>query len=448
MSLSAPLAGERYHLFGIAGRGMAPLAIAARHLGADIDGCDRAGFLDSLESLERAGIPVTPEHDPAHVRADTTFVATSIAPETGPEVVAAAESARYWHRTDLLAHLFRARPGAGVTGSHGKGTVTAFAAAALAEAGLDPLAVIGAAVPALGGVTRVGDGPLVAEVDDSDLSLDRVATEIAVVTNLDDDHPHLATTLRQAVTAVGDFVASARRLVILGPSPRQNELAARSHAPVWRYGIEISARVQSREGGVTRLILSAPGAADIPATLQLLGGAIEVNAALGFATAIALGADPVRAAAGLGRLDVIRRRMERLGAPDGVAVFDDFGGKHPVNVRRGLETLRRHYPHARITAVFEPYGPYLPRWGRRYARALSLADRIVALPPAFLADYADAPPVAGDWHAACTAPVVIVHREAAVPTALSGNRAGDIVVFFAQIHRTRALALEAAGLPA
>jgi UDP-N-acetylmuramate--alanine ligase len=220
-----PLVGESYHLFGIAGRGMAPLALAARHLGADVTGCDRSGQEETREALAAAGLDFDRDHSPSHVAPGAIFVATSVAPPDEPEVVAAERAGGVLHRTDLLARVLEARPGAGVTGSHGKGTVTALAAAALEAAGLDPLAVVGASVPDIGGMVRLGGGPTVAEVDDSDLSLARVATEVAVVTNLD-DHPHLPGSLSQAVEGVGEFVSKARRRVVLGPSPRSGRLAA------------------------------------------------------------------------------------------------------------------------------------------------------------------------------------------------------------------------------
>ena len=51
MSAARPLAGERFHLIGVAGRGMAPLAVVARHLGAEVTGCDRAPADDLVEWL-------------------------------------------------------------------------------------------------------------------------------------------------------------------------------------------------------------------------------------------------------------------------------------------------------------------------------------------------------------------------------------------------------------
>ena len=297
-----------------------------------------------------------------------------------PEIQAAAAAGRLWHRTDLLATLLRLRRSAGVSGSHGKGTVTALAAAALAESGLDPLAVVGALVPSFGGPTLLGAGPIVAEVDDSDLSLARVDTDVAVVTNLDHDHPYLGHTLAQSVAAVGEFVGRARELVVLGPSPRAERIAAYARVEVWRFGRELSARTLGVERGETRLDLRAPGGIRERATVRLIGPRTGHNAALAFGTALALGADPAAAAAGLGAVTSLARRLEPVGARDGVHVFSDYGYKHPVNVRTGLAALRRHFPAARITAVFEPYVGYLAPWGRRYARALGGADHVVLAP--------------------------------------------------------------------
>ena len=131
---------------------MAPLAIAARHLGAEVTGCDRAGQVETDAALAAAGLLYDRDHSEAHVVPGVTFVATSVAPSDAPEVLAAQEAGDVWHRTDLLARLLDVRPGVGVTGSHGKGTVTALAAAALESAGLDPLAIVGVTVPDLGGM--------------------------------------------------------------------------------------------------------------------------------------------------------------------------------------------------------------------------------------------------------------------------------------------------------
>lgn len=435
MSVTRPLDGERYHLFGVGGRGMAPMAVAARHLGAEVTGCDRAAKPEPREFLATAGLDYEPEHSPAHVVPGVTTVATSVADPVEPELVAAHDAGAVWHRTDLLARLLRSRPSVGVTGSHGKGTVTALLAASLEAGGLDPLAVIGVAVPHFGGMVRLGEGPIVAEVDDSDLSLARVDTDVAVVTNLDQDHPHLPFSMAESVQGVGEFVSRARDRVVLGASPRAGLLAAYAQADVLRQGKDFSARTVWSRNAETCLELRGPDGSRINGLVRLVGAATASNAALAHATAVSLGVDPEASAAGLASIGSIRRRTEPMGIHRGVRVFDDFGGKHPVGVRAGLEALRRHYPEARLVAVFQPYGPFLPRWGRRYARALSRADHVVLAPAVFSPDYASDGRVDPGWTRACTSlSVEVSSPDEAASAAMSVARPGDVVVVFAQLE--------------
>jgi UDP-N-acetylmuramate--alanine ligase len=266
-----------------------------------------------------------------------------------------------------------------------------------------------------------------------------------VVTNLDDDHPHLDTTLAQAVTAVSEYVARARRRVVLGPSPRAEAIETAASGEVWRYGRDFTARTVSISGPRTVVDLHGPGGERIRTQLGLITPKIATNAAVAFATALALGAEAEAAAEGLGRLTLLYRRLEPVGTRDGIRVYDDFGGKHPVAVREGIAQLRRHFPAARITAVFEPCGPYLARWGRRYARALARADRVVLVPPVFLADYDAGAAFDSGWMGGITAPVHAVDQVDAVERALESSGEGDIVVFFAQANASRSMALGALG---
>ncbi|MDX6372587.1 MAG: UDP-N-acetylmuramate--alanine ligase [Nocardioidaceae bacterium] len=432
-----PLTGERYHLVGLAGRGMAPLAVAARHLGAQVSGCDHGGLRHYLDFLHAAGIDPATTHSIRHFAGGATVVASSVVPAELPELVAAAAAGRLWHRTDLLARVLATRRSLGVSGSHGKGTVAALAAAALEGAGLDPLAILGVMVPRYAGATRLGAGPIVAEVDDSDLTVSRVCVDVAVVTNLDHDHPYLDHRLADAVQAVGEFVGKARERVLVGPSPRAERLAAHAKVEVWRVGRELTARTMAVGSGETRLELRAPDGVREEATIRLIGPRSGPNAALAFGAALSFGAEPAAAAAGLGTLDRLYQRLEPIVERDGVRIFADYGFKHPVNMRTGLEALRRHFPRARIVAVFEPYVGYLAPWGRRYARALGLAERVVLAPPTGTEDFPDGRPFDPAWYDACPVPVVHADKAEALDAGLAECRPGDVLVLFG---RTRTLA--------
>ncbi len=423
---------------GVGGRGLAPLAGAASFLGAEVSGCDTGGFRYARDLVNEAGIAIQVGHDPAHLDDGSRLVVTASARADNDEVVAALKKGRLHRRMDLVAGIMAERPGLGVCGSHGKGTVTALAAGAALEYGLDPLIVVGADAPDLGGALRLGSGPSVMEVDDSDLAAHFVACDIAVVTNLDDDHPHLPTTLTEATASVGGFVSNARELVILGPSPRQEDLAAQARAPVWRVGRELKAAIaqESPEGSLVRI--TGPEGERVEALIRLVGGATATNAAIAYGAARAMGVPREEAASGLSLITRLHRRLEPLGCHDGVWVYDDFGGKHPVNVAAGIAALRRRHPSARIVAIFEPVlASRIQKWGWRYSRALATADAVIILPtyqhPEYPAKKASDRP---DWYSGAGGIVISsASITEAAERAASLAKPGDIIVGFLQIHQ-------------
>lgn len=434
-----PLDGARLHVRGIGGRGLAPLAAAAKSLGADVTGCDPRGQPQMRAVLRDAGILRQECHDPAHLDDGRELVATASAPLGDPEVEAARSAGRLHRRMDLTAAVLAARPGLGVTGSHGKGTVAALAAGAARAAGLDPMSVLGVDAPQIGGAFHAAPGPAIVEVDGSDLAAHFVTCDVATVTNLDDDHPYMPVTVAEEAASVAGFVANARTQVILGASPRRELIARSARAPVWRLGVDVVARVtgQRAEGTVVRI--EGPDEGErVEALIRLVGPATSANAALAYASARALGAEPEAAAHGLSTVDRLDRRLEPLGCHGGVWVYDDFGAKHPAAVRGGLVALRRRHAGARIIAVFEPlFGATIRTWGWRYARALRLADLPIILPTVEHPDYpATDDPALRDWYRQIGTGVVACETQQAAAR-LAARRAdpGDVIVGLVQMNQ-------------
>ena len=84
--------GRRFHMLGIGGAGMSALATVAYAWGADVSGCDRAASPYS-DRLVRFGVPVSLEHDPAHLEPGMELVVSSAISNTEPPARATTRSA-------------------------------------------------------------------------------------------------------------------------------------------------------------------------------------------------------------------------------------------------------------------------------------------------------------------------------------------------------------------
>lgn len=376
-----PLAGLSLHVLGVRGRGMRTVALAAAAAGADVNGCDRREAGDDGE-LDRHGIPVVRGHAAVHVER-RRLVATTATPADHPELRAAQAAGGAHHRSDLLAALVRDRGtrSVAVTGTHGKGTVTALTGLSLVRLGADPWVLLGLTAPQLGGSIRLGRGPAVVEADESDGSIARIRVDVSVVTNVAFDHPQYRRSVRDTLAALSEHVAAvpAGGRVILGSGRALRPLAAEARAPVWSLGRDFGARVLRTNSEETVIEFRDPGGGRVVGSLRFRSVYLAENVALAYAALRALGYSPEAATAGLGELTCLARRFETVGTARRIRVVDDFG-KHPACIAATIAILRATTPR-RLHILYEPNRyDHVSRWGARLVAALARADRVVLLP--------------------------------------------------------------------
>src|SRR5207249_522535 len=98
-----------------------------------------------------------------------------------------------------------------VAGTHGKSTTTAMIAHALLQCGADPSFVVGGTAPQLGGGSRSGaSNYFVAEACEFDRSFHHLHPQVALITNIEEDH-------LDCYKDINDILASFRNFVQLVP---------------------------------------------------------------------------------------------------------------------------------------------------------------------------------------------------------------------------------------
>jgi UDP-N-acetylmuramate--alanine ligase len=359
---------EAYFFCGVGGSGMAPLALIVQARGASVAGSDRAldqgRNLAKFDFLKSCGVALFPQDGAGLTSAAQTLVASAAIEDSVPDVAAAKRvGAKLMLRAELLAQLFNAaQTRIGVAGTSGKSTTTGMIGWILSQAGRDPTVMNGAEMknfitperPYASALVGRGEA-FVSEVDESDGSIARYSPTVAVVNNVSLDHKSMEE-LRQLF---GDFTAKADKAVL---NLDNEETAALARGPAagkaLTYSLSdpdadllalepkpapggISFDVRLKGGGQAHVDLGAPGLHNVSNALAAIGAALACGVSL------------QDVAAALSGFTGIRRRMDVIGAANGVTVIDDFG-HNPDKIAATLDTL--HAFPGRLLVMFQPHG--------------------------------------------------------------------------------------------
>jgi len=356
---------------------MAPLAIYLAQAGFEVTGEDDAlqdGEMRGL--LERGGISLVP------LPAGCELVVHSSAVSSGhPGARRARElGLPLVRRGELLAELVRDLKLVAVCGSHGKTTTTAMLITALRRANFPAGYVLGGLFADGASPARVGsNGWVVAEIDESDGTIDRFRPEIAVIANLDWDHPDRYREPGDFDAAFASLLGRTRGAVLVsdacGRSLRLKEVLP-AGLPAFTFGRsgDFSGDAAGESDGGMMLRLGGRFA-PCEAPVRARGDFNAANATAALAAASLMGADPGRDS--LAAYPGVRRRQEELSAAGGLTVIEDYA-HHPTEIRSLLASLRRQ--GRRLVVVFQPHRySRTAQFKAEFAAALALGDSVMLL---------------------------------------------------------------------
>ena len=350
---------------------MSAIARILRARNVDVSGSD-VGVTPLIEQLRSEGVRVTIGHEASNVRGADVVVVSSAIDRGNPEYLAAARAGTpVLHRGEMLARLLSGRRGIAVCGTHGKTTTTAMAHAVLRGGGIDAGLVLGGIDVALATNAYDGTSPwFLMEADESDGSFALLEPNIAIVTNIENDHLTSDDELPGLVRAFGEFLAKLPDdgLAIVGID---NALAAsltdhEFRAPVVTCGLASAARIRAanvcfEDFGSTFDVLDGEAALG---TIELrVPGAMNVeNALAALAVGRAFELPFASIAASLKAFRGVRRRFDILLSNQRATIVDDYA-HHPTAVRATIAAAR-HYHRGTLVVAFQPH---------RYTRTAFLA---------------------------------------------------------------------------
>jgi UDP-N-acetylmuramate--alanine ligase len=354
---------RRPHLIGIGGIGVSGVARALHARGLDVRGSDVRESSITL-ALRAQGVRVTIGQRAENLGDADTVVWSTAVPETNPERRAAVERGlQVRHRSEVLGALLDGRPSVGVLGTHGKGTTAAAITWLLEAGGRAPGFVIGGLLLNYDTNARwPTDGPVVAEIDESDGSLVNVPTQTVVINNLEADHLNYYTNGLEDVLA--RFQHHFERhpgidLVVANTDdPGARAAVTRAGRAFVGFGLSDDPAVTYRatdlvvDGLTTRFTVRCEGRTLGPVHLRLPGRYNVSNAIGAIATAHRLGVPFADIARGVESFRGLENRFTVVEAGRMTVVKDYIS--HPTGIRRVLEAAREG-GRGPITAVFKPY---------------------------------------------------------------------------------------------
>jgi len=368
--------GKRVHFIGIGGTGMSGIASILLDLGYKISGSDLQSTIIT-KRLVNKGAMIFRGHHSSHISGANLVVISSAINEENKEVIAARNNKiEIIPRAEMLSRIMQQNYRIAVSGTHGKTTTTSMISLILERMKLDPTVAIGGEVNDIGGNAKLGKGDyVVVEADESDGSFLLLNPNMAVVTNIENDHLDYFTHLGKTIESFTKFMnkvpddgciiygydcSNARQII-------KNQLFKKR---VISYGFHQYAQLRAVNPGLIRnsstsdiyykhhklgqLKLNIPGCHNISNALAAISTAMELGIKFEDITEI------------LFYFKGVKRRQELIAKfHDSLMIIDDYG-HHPSEIKATLEAIRKGWPEYRIITVFQPH---------RYSRTKLLLEQ-------------------------------------------------------------------------
>lgn len=372
---------------------MYPLAQILHTKGYYLTGSDN-NETATLQAVRDMGVPVTLGQRAENIEGADLIVFSAAIMEDNPELIAARKAAengvRLAERSELLGLVTEQFSKAFcVSGTHGKTTTSSMLTCILLAANVDPSAVIGGKLRAIGGSGRAGKSEyMVCEACEFKDTFLHLFPNISVILNIDEDHMDYFKTMDNLKASFAKFCGLTTDIIIANGDDRNvldvlkscdtkatiklyGETEFNHFHPEdirqlgdfhWRFNIEhVDTDIDET---LCEIDLHVPGKHNV----------YNATAAVAAAYTAGISIDAIKQ--GLSEFTGAMRRFEKLAEINGVTFVDDYG-HHPAEIAATLKTAKA-MSFKRVWCVHQPF-----TYSRtamlldEFAEALSTADKVV-----------------------------------------------------------------------
>jgi UDP-N-acetylmuramate--alanine ligase len=369
---------KHVHFIGIGGTGLSAIARVLLESGYLVTGSDRL-MSPLAKSLQAEGVRVDIGHRAENVAGAQLVVRSSAVPDDNAEVLEAQKQGiPVLKRSEFLSNLMEGHIGIAIAGTHGKTTTTAMIAWMLTFLKQDPSYIAGGVLKNTGTNAHAGKGRIfVIEADEYDRMFLGLKPKIAVITNIEHDHPDCYPSEVDFFNAFDEFASHVVSKGSMGVcaddqgAARLGQIANQRGQKVFTYGIRESNNsagslldyaadsvVANRDGGMSfnaRCNLTGSNfEQNLAVNLQLPGKHNVQNALAALAVAHQMQMPVKKAGGALAEFQGTGRRFEVRGEVDGITVIDDYA-HHPTEIKATIAAARMRYPKSVLWVVWQPH---------------------------------------------------------------------------------------------
>ncbi len=372
---------EKVYFIGIGGIGISALAQLMHHEGKTVSGTNDNPSPETLDRVRALGIEINIGADIDKVPKDADLIVYSLAwDDREPEFMKAVRALGIpvFSYPQALGLVSVDKYTIAISGTHGKTTTTAMIAEMMIEAKLDPTVIVGSLLKSGSNFVPGESNYFVVEACEYRRSFLNLNPNIAIITNIDNDHLDYYKDLADIQSAFVEFV---------GKLPADGFLICDTDdlllVPIIEAAKKVGAQIinyrapreeNNELGGETsKLDLKVPGEHNIKNAMC----ALSVGEILKVSPSTALGA--------LNKFSGTWRRFEFKGeTKEGALVYDDYA-HHPTEIKASIlgarEFMKKRGLEGKLIIAFQPHLYSRTKLLKDdFAEALALADQVILLP--------------------------------------------------------------------
>ena len=358
---------KKIHFVGIGGAGMIGIARVLLKKGYKISGSDVVDSND-LKKLRKEGAKVFIGHSKDNIKHADLLVVSSAIDKNNPELLQANKnSITTIPRAEMLASIMIGYESIAIAGSHGKTTTTSMIAKIISKAGLSPTYVVGGKVLSTDENSDLGEGKyIVVEADESDGTFTHLQPDVAVLTNIDDDHlvhyNNIFDNLLDSFVMFAENVPFYGYLVINGDDVNIKKISKKISRAQIKFGqskgcdYQIT-KISSNKGKQSFEIFDRKNNKNHKFKINLPGKHNVFNAAGAIAVSMEEGIPLGAIKSGIRKFSGVGRRYEKHNLNINkreVTLIDDYG-HHPLEIESNINAYKEEYPNKKVCMIFQPH---------------------------------------------------------------------------------------------